>query len=189
MPLTPSEPPEAVYLAAAAYVRDSTLPEHAFPPLRDVEREILELVAPHQVFTLGLDAVLGQGMQEAQPTGWRFLVGDGRRILASAEVAAGPDQSPSLNYGSYVNATAEAIDWIEELPDIAAGSFELRLLKVPALYVAAAWLVDDRSLVVPLAPAPAYLDAGHSYPEQEFIAMLRARAEAVASQDDGLSGG
>ena len=110
-------------------------------------------------------------------------MGDAERVLASVELAGDAGESPLLNGGPYVAATATAIDELERLPEVAAGDYELRLLKVPALHVAAAWLVGGHRLVVPLAPAPSFLEAGHRYTEEEFVAALREPAQrALASQ-------
>jgi hypothetical protein len=60
---------------------------------------------------------------------------------------------------------------------------------VPALYVVAAWLDGgDRRLLVPLAPAPSFLEAGRVCSEQEFVRVLREPAQRVLSAT-GPSGG
>ena len=58
-----------------------------------------------------------------------------------------------------------------------AGNYEVRMLRVPALYVVALWLKDldgDDDLIVPLVPAPAFLEAGRAYREAEFLDTLEA---------------
>jgi len=181
MPLRVMEPPEAVQQAAAKHVHELATPRGVFPALRDVVREELVLTAP-------LDALLQSGLDGVVFTGWRYLVADRDRIVASAEVAGDTGESPLLNGGPYVASTATAIDELEQLPEVTAGDFELRLLKIPALHIAAAWLVGDRRLVVPLAPAPRFLDAGRPYPEADFAAAIRRPAEQILAAE-GSSGG
>jgi hypothetical protein len=188
MPLRPSEPPDAIRRAAAAQVHQLTTPHGVFPALREVIREHLELVAPHRMYTLPLNAIIENGFRAAQPAGWRFLIVDEERVVASAEIAEN-GEAPSVNSGAYVNSTAAAIDELERMPAVAEGVFELRILKVPALYVVAAWLVDESRIVVPLAPAPSYLEPNKTYSEEEFLAALREPAERVSGLDDGSSGG
>ncbi len=87
MPLRPLEPPEAVRTAAAAQVHQLATPRGIFPALRDVVRENLALVAPHRMYTLGADAIVSDGLSAVVPAGWRFLVADGDRVVASAEAS------------------------------------------------------------------------------------------------------
>lgn len=188
MPLTAMQPPDSVRRAVAAHVDLVATSRGAFPALRDAARENLELVAPHRMYTLPLDAIAGTRL-DARPAGWRFLVTNENKVVASAEVAGEAGEAPAINAGAYVYSTAEAIPYLEQLPEIANGSFELRLLKIPALYIVAAWLVDEHRLVVPLAPAPNYIEAGHPYEEQTFLAALKEPAEAISALDDGTSGG
>lgn len=186
MPLRVAEPPPQVRQQAAAYVYELAAPDGAFPALREVDRQELALVAPHRIYTAGLSVLVDRGLDAAVPTGWRYLVADGPRIVAGVELADDAGDaggSPLLNGGPYVTATASAIDRLEALPEVAAGDFELRLLKVPALHVVAAWLAGGRSLVTPLAPAPSFLEAGRSYTEEEFAAALREPARRILAAE------
>ncbi len=183
MPLRVAEPPLTVRQTAAEYVHQMGTPQGVFPALSGVAQEELELVAPHRIYTAGLGDLLDRGLAGAAQTGWRYLVGDAERVVASVELAGDAGESPLINGGPYVAATAAAIDELERLPDVAAGDYELRLLKVPALHVAAAWLVGAQRLVVPLAPTPSFLEAGHRYTEEEFVVTLREPAQrALASE-------
>jgi hypothetical protein len=188
MPLKPVEPPAAVRSAAAAHVHQLATPHGIFPALRDVVRQELALVAPHRVYTLGLDAVLEKGLEGAASAGWRYQVTDRDQIVASAVLAGDAGESPLLNSGPFVSSTVTAIDDLESRPEIAQGEFELRLLKVPGLYVVAAWLVGERRLIAPLAPTPSFLEAGRLYTEEDFVAALQEPARRVLAAE-GASGG
>jgi hypothetical protein len=109
--------------------------------------------------------------------------------VASAETADDAGADPSLNGGPYVASTAAAIDEVERLPEVAAGKFELRLLKVPGLYVVAAWLVGDQHLLVPLEPVPSFLAAGRPYSEADFLHALEEPAARVLAGVSDTSGG
>jgi hypothetical protein len=153
-----------------------------------VVRENLALVAPHRMYTLPLDAVAEKGLGAATPAGWRFLVMDKDRVVASAELAGDSGENPLLNGGPYVGSTAAAIDDMERLPELAEAEFELRILKVPALYVVAAWLVGEGQLLVPLEPAPSFLEPGKPYSEGDFVAALAGPAQAILAQGDDALG-
>lgn len=188
MPLKVVEPPDPIRIAAAAHVHQLATPHGIFPALREVVRERLALVAPHRVYVLGLDAVLGEGLAAATSAGWRYLIADGDRIVASTESTGESGKYQMLNGGPYVAATAGVIDDLEGIPDVMTGEWEFRLLKVPALYIVAAWLVDKQDLVVPLAPAPSYLEVGHVYRGNDFFAAIREPARAARTYQ-GPSGG
>jgi hypothetical protein len=188
MPLRVIEPPDAVRQAAADYVHQLATPHGVFPALREVVREELELVVPHRIYTGGLDAVLERGMDGAAFTGWRYLVADRGRIVASAELAGNTGEAPLLNGGPYVASTAAAIDDLEQLPEVRVSDFELRLLKVPALYVVAAWLVGEQRLVVPLAPTPSFVESGRPYSENQFVEALREPAQRVLASEGPSAG-
>ena len=188
MPLRVMQPPDAVQQAAADHVHQLASPRGVFPALRDVVREELVLTAPHRIYTAGLDALLNRSLDGAVFTGWRYLVADRDRIVASAELVGDTGESPLLNGGPYVASTATAIDELEQLPEVTTSDFELRLLKVPALHVVAAWLVGDQQLVIPLAPAPSFLEPGRPYPESDFAEAIRGPAQQILAAE-GPSGG
>jgi hypothetical protein len=186
MPLTTVEPPESVRSAATSHVYQLAGPHGNFLAFRLARREKLALVAPHRMYTLNLDAVLERGLESATQSGWRFLVTDGEHIVASAEVADDAGSSPLVNSGPYVASTAEAIDALETIPDVKRGIYEFKLLKLPALYVVAAWLHGERDLIVPMAPTPSFLEAGQVFSEQEFVASLTDAARQALDAEGRL---
>jgi len=149
----------------------------------------LALAAPHDVYALGLaDVAAGATLAAATLVGRRFLVMEGPTAIASVEIAAsGAPARFEANEGPYVAATADALARAESDPLVAAGSFELRLLRIPALYAMALWLSDDdgrSDLLFPLAPAPAPLDARGSVGEHELLELLRPAARERLRVDD-----
>jgi len=177
MPLNVPDPPPGV--------PDQVMSKlHAFadgakfttPALRGARKDHLGLSTPHQVFTMGLDDIAsGGGLGRAQPVGWRFLIQDGGRTIAGAETtlaADGTHEVSQLNEGPFVAATDDAMTAIHNLPQLEAAGFELRLLRIPALYMMAMWLhAPATDLLVPLAPSPIAKE-GKPIPPAEFFADL-----------------
>lgn len=129
------------------------------PALRGARKEQLTLSAPHQVFTMDRnDITAGGGLERARPSGWRFLIQDGGRTIASAETEQAPDGTQEVSRtteGPFVAATDSAVTAVQSLPELRAADFELRLLRITSLYVMALWLhAPATDLLVPIAPSP-----------------------------------
>jgi hypothetical protein len=155
--------------------------------------EGLDVAAPHDVYTVGLDALAaGGGLEAAEPVGRRVLLMRGADPVATAELDD-PEGAGGLsaNEGPFAEATARAISRVESWPEVADGDYELRVLRLPALYLMALWLKDesgDRDLVVPLDPAPAGIEAGRGYDADELLAELRERARSRLEDADDEAG-
>src|SRR5262249_42031702 len=81
-PYPPHQAAEAIQSTFGALAEHRTFRS---PALRKATGP-LQLVEPHQVFTLGLhDLVAGRGLEAAKSTGWLYLVQEGDKVLASAE--------------------------------------------------------------------------------------------------------
>ncbi len=173
-------------------VRTATMKTPGGATLAMTPVEQINLASAHPVHNVGLDALAARRpLAEASRTGWRYLVDSGGAPVASTEVsvdAAGqPTAFAQVNEGPFVAATARALDQVERRPEVAGGDYEIRLLKVPALYVVTLWLKDlngDRDLVVPLDPAPPYLEPGRIYTETEFLETLAEPARQRLEFDD-----
>ena len=158
------------------------------PPARPPSASV---TAPQRVYTVGLEALAARESVErtAEPTGWRFLVEEPEQPLVAAEVqdltrAAVPAQ---VTEGAYVHSTADALRAAEALDVVREGDFELRLLRVPALYLVALWLQapDRDDVFVPLAPAPSPFEAGRPYSEPEFAGAAAALAREALARVQG----
>ena len=186
--ITPTPPAEVASAINATFQPLADLAAFRLPALRNAAGT-LELAQPHQVFTLGLsDLVADNGLTAAQPTGWRYLIQDGATALASAEaVSTGSGNEhvfSAFNEGPFVASTAAALSSLQDQPQVAAGSYEPRLLDVPALHAMALWLHATgagEDLMVPLAPSPVASPAGQAVPATQFLQELAAQAAAVAS--------
>jgi hypothetical protein len=58
------------------------------------------------------------------------------------------------------------------MAELEDGDYELRWLKVNALYLIAAWVVGPRQLVLPLEPAPHFMEARRLYSADAFQAAM-----------------
>ena len=129
---------------------------------------------------IGLDALVAhRSLADSPTTGWRYLVQTHAGTVASSEVAADASGQPTvfaqLNEGPFVESTARSLVEVAGIPAVKSGNYEVRMLKIPALYVIALWLKDlggDADLVVPLEPAPDFLEADRAYLEDEFLGVL-----------------
>ena len=143
----------------------------------------LALAAPHEIYHLGLDELAeGRPVTAARPVAQGFLVFDGEEPVAVAEVG-GEGAGFMVTEGRFVAATARAIERAEGRDDI--GDAEVRLLRIPAIYLMALWLHDPdggEDLVIPMEPAPAPLEVGRAYRPEELIEPL---AELARPRLDG----
>ena len=154
------------------------------------------LSAPHEVHNIGLDALVAHRPLADSPTaGWRYLVQTHAGTVASSEVAADASGQPTvfaqLNEGPFVESTARSLVEVAGIPAVKSGNYEVRMLKIPALYVIALWLKDlggDADLVVPLEPAPDFLEADRAYLEDEFLGVLESPARQRLEFDDSPQG-
>ena len=118
---------------------------------------------------------------------------EGDKAIASAELADQDTGSAGFqaNEGPFVESTADAIDQAERDPELADGDYEVRVLRIPALYVMALWLKDERGgadVLIPLDPTPAPLEAGRKYAPAELSSTLAeaARARLAFYDEDEL---
>lgn len=152
--------------------------------LRDIGPKGRRLASPHKVHNLRLTDLEKGGLRDAPMTAWRYLVEDDGTAVASAEVGVDANGAvrgfDHLNEGPFVQATAAAQRAAAELPQVRDGRMEARILRIPALYVMALWLKDldgDSDVIVPMAPAPPYLEADRPYTERDFMKALAGPAK------------
>jgi hypothetical protein len=190
MPIEYGKPPADAEKAAAAGVLEvhrAEAPGRAKArSLRDVGEGGRRLAQPHAVHNLRLADLEKPGrLADAPMTAWRYLVEEGDAAVASAEVSVDRRGAvrgfDHLNEGPFVQATAAAQAAAAKLPQVRDGRVEARVVRIPALYVMALWLKDldgDDDVVIPMAPAPEYLEANRPYTEGEFLKALAGPARA-----------
>src|SRR5689334_22984417 len=113
-------------------------------PARD-RRASVSLSLPHPVFAAGLEPLAaGRHLHEtAEAVGWRALVELDEVVVAAAEVPLSGDVPATITQGPVVASTVEALVTADRDERVAAGSFDVRLLRIHGLNVSALWL--DRS--------------------------------------------
>jgi hypothetical protein len=144
----------------------------------------LEISRPHPVYDLRADAIArGGGLETAGLSGVRYLVGDGNRTVAAAEVSVDDSGSATVlanvNYGPYVEATVQGLTEVARQNTVASEAYEVRLLRFSALYLMALWLKADSGgadIIYPLSPAPTGLNAGEAYSPEALMEIIRPLA-------------
>lgn len=141
---------------------------------------------PHETYHLGLDAIQAKrGVAAAEAIGWRYIIGraDAPHALA-AEVHSrdGAFAFAGLNEGPFNQEMTHTLQRIE--PQIYAADYEPRLLRIPALYIAALWLKSlsppQGDLFVPMEPSNPEVTPGRLYTAKEFEAALEKAAETMS---------
>src|SRR5205085_2044762 len=78
----------------------------------------------------------------------------------------------------FTQATVSALRNAEKSASTAHANYEMRFLKIPAVYFAALWLhAPEDDLLVPLREPPGRLDSNREYHEAEVISALQPAAE------------
>jgi hypothetical protein len=144
--------------------------------------------APHPVYTAGLkDVLAGTLPASALLTGWRYILLDGDRASAAAEVTPGQDGEEArlkgLSMGPFVGGTVRAVAVAERLKEVRESDYELRLLNIPGLYVVALWLHGRGDIFIPLRPAPSGVKPYSVYSAEGLTEALRESAERRASTE------
>lgn len=196
MPLTIRQPAKDV----AAVVRGqlekmATGAQFRTAQLRAAAPAALSLAAPHPVYNLSLDDVgSSDPLAKTNLTAWGYVILDGEQTVATAEALQSMGKKKPVfshtHEGPSVASFGEAISLAEKLPELENDSYELAVLRIPALYVTALWLkgaqrgtADD--LFIPLNPAPNGLKAEEKMTADVFLqALVELKAErAVTSKN------
>ncbi len=140
---------------------------------------------PLPVTTFPLDKLAAGNDPRTLPTvAWQYLLVKNDQPVRTAEVMRDPTGGFTFAAISDGQAAglARAFEVSEAAPATAAGSYELHLIRAPALYVTAVWLkdrsgnADDFFIVVP--PAPEGFQSHDLEPAADFIKKLQTQAAA-----------
>ncbi len=201
MRLRTDEPPQSSVTSALLGVNELSGGSSTQPDMRQgfliapraPEGAPSELTAPHRIFVLSLDDLMERrGLESAQDVGWRYFVTSDSAVVATAETTSneGSDdhQFASLSRDPSGPRSAEIISTIEDRPIGGSNEFELRLLRIPAVYSINLWLHGDATdYLVPVDPTPPSLHAGEIYQPDDVLGVLRDQAADVDRDD--YSGG
>jgi hypothetical protein len=163
----------------------------------------LSLSMPHRVAYLALERIhRTASLREVTRLGsWRFLVHEKQRrvitengvttekdeyVPIAAAIAdrtkAGTYQLGEVNEGPFVIGTEEAVGRAEVFEEVRRGRFEVLLLMVPAVYVAALWLQDrngDSDIVLTIPPSNPALVPYQPMRSTDFLTGLRELAKKL----------
>ncbi|HEX8190957.1 MAG TPA: hypothetical protein VF586_21535 [Pyrinomonadaceae bacterium] len=199
LPKPPGRGPEIIQTALSGIIdRSVTTDEMA---LGGSER--LDLSAPHKIFFVGLrDVAERRVLPAATQTGWRYIILRGDSPLAAAELGVdatagggeGDDDGlefSQFNRGPYVINTVAGVELAASLDAVRNDDYELRLLKIPALYIIALWLhaeADGKDIIIPLPPTRPELKPFDSYTEQQFASIIHDAALRKQDFEDNDTG-
>jgi hypothetical protein len=116
----------------------------------------------------------------AKQTGWRYLLVQNDEVVAEAELAGARSgakgakgtthkglEFAGLTHGPFTGATVDGLHAAERLPQIAKADYELRLLKVPAVYLVALWLHGGAGdILIPMGNPPGGLKKNGPTPKR-----------------------
>jgi hypothetical protein len=191
-------PPAGAYdLIAQAISRLSTVGGSADRVTNVSDPSKLSAALPHNVYLLrSTDIVQRRNLDRARLAAWRFLIQYANSTLAAIEFSCDSQgqnlRFASLDTGPFAQATRDAVKLAEGLTSVQAGSYELRVLKAPSVYVMALWLKslqggDD--IVIPIAlagpgPQPAS-GGGTALPQSpaDFLGALQPTATTALGFD------
>jgi hypothetical protein len=188
MPLQVPDPPSGVHDKVRTTLHEfSDNSRFSTDKLRGARTEELDVSTPHQVFTVGLDDIMAdRGLDSAKQVGWRYLVEAAGEPIASAETTESEDGVQVMSQfteGPFVESTAAAVRNAHRLPQLEKAGFELRLLRIPAIYLMALWLHSKSTdLLIPLAPSPIGKE-GQIVPVAQLFSELSRQARATARSD------
>ena len=159
--------------------------------------EEIDLSRPHQVFSIDLHDLVGNDpLDQAKSIAWRYMLMNGTDAVASAELTT--ETGGSAEYAGFFKsqfdrATIEAVNRMEgKLHE--DRDYEMRLLRIPEIYVIAVWLHSDVSdEFLPLEGVPPELEQFAIYDRAAMSSALKtlgaAKLKDIAAEAYGLEEG
>lgn len=146
---------------------------------------------PHQIYFIRLDDVAaGKELDAATFTGWRYVLslseGELHAVETDYDAASNQHSFASVNQGPFPDATIDLLRSQESLAQIGEEDFVFAMIRIPALYVFAAWFKNEgqnTNILIPLAPTHHSLEAGKSYTPEQFFGLLKPEAESLLEVD------
>jgi hypothetical protein len=192
MPVTFQQPSPTVTQQARAALQGMAQQKHfRIQSLATAAPATIDLESPHAVYNFELDDIAShKSLDAARFTAWRYIVRSSTAQPAAAEMhsnAAGTTaEFSSVNDGPFVAGTIAAFNAVSSDPGFSKGDWEIRLLRIPALFVMAVWAHEKTGvdMLRPIAPVPPFLDANKTYTAKDFLAALDGPAREKLSTDD-----
>jgi Papain-like cysteine protease AvrRpt2 len=141
------------------------------------------LVVPHHVYVVGLNDLSRDNPVPEKPAALRVFAMQDQRSRALFEFTPDAEGAPQLQSMSddaqTLSVSDQALTQAERIVETGGGEPELRLVRVPALYVEAYWLrypETDKDVVIPIR-ALGLFSPLQTVPARDFFAKLRAAAQ------------
>jgi hypothetical protein len=200
MPIISRNIPRQSAARLAAHLTE-LLREKRAPSKMPVEMHLEQLShsEAHPVYYVPLDALAdGKLLDAAKQASWRYLLVQDDAPVAEVELSVGrrgakgagakPLEFLGLTHGPFTAATVESLGAAERLPQVAAADYELRLLKVPAVYLAALWLHGAKDdILIPMGDPPGGLKKNKPYTEAAVIKALRGIVQQTKGFQDAYA--
>ena len=190
------EPQEVKQVVESQLGKMTSKQAFSTPHLAKMKEEDVGAIIPTQVvpvYNLGLnDLVENRDMAAAELKSWRYLIEHSGEVVASADAVIDAEGKPvfsHVNEGPLVNGITSAIHTANSQEMLQRGEYEVRLLMVPALYVAALWFVDTAGAqdhAMPIEPTFEPLRANELITIEQFTSTLQELARAHSEQPNEL---
>jgi hypothetical protein len=138
------------------------------------------------LYSLGLsDISEKKDISEAKNTGWLYQLKQNDEIVANAETIIEPNGNhlfSAINEGPFVIGIVKGIKAAEEQSQLKTQDFEVRILIIPALYVASLWFVGKNkktNYIMPIEPTQAPFTLYVLIPLNEFLNVVQEKAKSV----------
>jgi len=147
MPIVAGNDASAVAILEAAVSERASGMAFGTSNLREANVGNLSHTSPYRLMLLTADSIR-RGFKlrgKATEMGWRFFIHGADGVIAAATVLKkedGPYEFSGFSEGPRVTATDQAIHYAQALQEVRNGQFEILLLQIPELHIAAVWLSD-----------------------------------------------
>lgn len=149
---------------------------------------------PQPLYTATTADVLQHTITSAElPGAWQLLVRRAEQPFATLEmrIERHADGAEDYHYagvfiGTYTHSIYGALDRAESIASYSTQLYELRVLRIPTVYLYAVWLhASNSDLIIPCAPAPKPLEPNQELESGAVCDALRDLAEKQASGEYG----
>jgi len=148
--------------------------------------ESLSYLDPHRNYGVTLDAIAkGQLLSVATPGTWRYLITNNDKCVGELELASSIDEDNNevikrfvaLHHGEAAQATLDVLNSEEASLVVQQGDYEVRFLRIVALYFDAVWLhSQNRDALIPIHSGIKTLRHRKAYSEGDIIGVLQPLA-------------
>jgi hypothetical protein len=142
---------------------------------------------PHQVYYISPNSLVHEGsLTSARAVAWRnvqYAFGGSVAKEVDTALDATNTQVTSVNQGPYSSVPSEQIEALKKREQDGDENFEIRILRIPEVYLVALWLHSFKSdIIIPVAPTPPNFVAGRDYTPAQLGESLSSVASSLSQQ-------